>query len=613
MTGTGNYAELIEKRFDIACRRFGLNGHGAGREPPELDCSRFRPPSPGRSAKVVLMRMHRSRPGLGLGRGDRLAVAHALAAAGRRASTATSSAISRAYGAADVLVLRCSTASAPRALLHASASSPWASASSSCRAGSATARFECCDMVANTLGVLLGWAAALFLPQASASLEHARRAAARRRRSCRRSRACRRPGVLLVAFQSMVSVGDTYFVGRLGTAPLAGLALVFPLIMLLQMTSAGAMGGGVSSAIARALGAGDAAGGAPAGGARAGHRRRHGRRRSPSSFSRFGPAALPPARRRGRDASRNALAYSQHHLRRRDHGVDRQHALQRAARHRQHAGAGADADRRRAACTCRSPADAGARASASPAPASPTSPPSASPALAMALIVFRRSSRCGRSAATGGSSGACSARSCASAPSRSLNALQTVLTAVILTGFVGRYGAAALAGYGVGLRLELLQIPLVFAVGQALVVLVGTQHRRRPRGARQAHRLDRRRASPRRSASPSAWRWRCSRSPGSACSAPTRRCSTAARATCAPWRRSIRCSPRASRSTSPRRAPGRVLPPVLAGTVRLALVIAGGAGRCFAARPLRGDRGCDDRVRRADHLVRRRTHEMEIA
>jgi Na+-driven multidrug efflux pump len=55
-----------------------------------------------------------------------------------------------------------------------------------------------------------------------------------------------------------------------------------------------------------------------------------------------------------------------------------------------------------------------------------------------------------------------------------LNSLQTVITAVVITGFVGRYGAAALAGYGVGLRLELLQIPLVFAVGQALVVLVGT-------------------------------------------------------------------------------------------------------------------------------------------
>ena len=46
MSGTGNYAELMEKRFDIACRRFNMNGHGAGREPPELDCSRFRPPSP---------------------------------------------------------------------------------------------------------------------------------------------------------------------------------------------------------------------------------------------------------------------------------------------------------------------------------------------------------------------------------------------------------------------------------------------------------------------------------------------------------------------------------------------------------------------------------------
>jgi len=46
MTGMGNFAELIEKRFEIACRRFGLNGHGAGRRPAELDCSRFRAPVP---------------------------------------------------------------------------------------------------------------------------------------------------------------------------------------------------------------------------------------------------------------------------------------------------------------------------------------------------------------------------------------------------------------------------------------------------------------------------------------------------------------------------------------------------------------------------------------
>jgi len=52
MRGTGNYAELIAKRFDVACRRLGLNGHGGGRRPPELDCSRFVPPSPAGQMKL---------------------------------------------------------------------------------------------------------------------------------------------------------------------------------------------------------------------------------------------------------------------------------------------------------------------------------------------------------------------------------------------------------------------------------------------------------------------------------------------------------------------------------------------------------------------------------
>jgi DNA repair photolyase len=47
MTGTGNYAELLAKRFEIACRRLRLNGAERGTRPRrELDCSRFRPPSP---------------------------------------------------------------------------------------------------------------------------------------------------------------------------------------------------------------------------------------------------------------------------------------------------------------------------------------------------------------------------------------------------------------------------------------------------------------------------------------------------------------------------------------------------------------------------------------
>ena len=52
MRGTGNYAELIDRRFDIACRRHGLNGHGGGRRTPALDCTRFVPPSPAGQMKL---------------------------------------------------------------------------------------------------------------------------------------------------------------------------------------------------------------------------------------------------------------------------------------------------------------------------------------------------------------------------------------------------------------------------------------------------------------------------------------------------------------------------------------------------------------------------------
>ena len=64
------------------------------------------------------------------------------------------------------------------------------------------------------------------------------------------------PNVLVMVTQASVGLIETYFVGKLGTAALAGVALVFPVVMLMQMMSAGAMGGGISSAIARALGSG---------------------------------------------------------------------------------------------------------------------------------------------------------------------------------------------------------------------------------------------------------------------------------------------------------------------------------------------------------------------
>jgi putative MATE family efflux protein len=64
------------------------------------------------------------------------------------------------------------------------------------------------------------------------------------------------PNVLVMVAQASVGLIETYFVGQLGTDALAGVSLVFPAVMLMQMMSAGAMGGGIASAIARALGSG---------------------------------------------------------------------------------------------------------------------------------------------------------------------------------------------------------------------------------------------------------------------------------------------------------------------------------------------------------------------
>jgi putative MATE family efflux protein len=55
---------------------------------------------------------------------------------------------------------------------------------------------------------------------------------------------------------ALAAIAETAYVGSFGVASLAGMALVFPLVMLQSMLSAGAMGGGVSSAVSRALGAG---------------------------------------------------------------------------------------------------------------------------------------------------------------------------------------------------------------------------------------------------------------------------------------------------------------------------------------------------------------------
>jgi putative MATE family efflux protein len=62
------------------------------------------------------------------------------------------------------------------------------------------------------------------------------------------------PNLLVMLAQASTGLIETWWVSKLGTDALTGMAVVFPGFMMMQMLSAGAMGGGISSAIARALG-----------------------------------------------------------------------------------------------------------------------------------------------------------------------------------------------------------------------------------------------------------------------------------------------------------------------------------------------------------------------
>ena len=282
------------------------------------------------------------------------------------------------------------------------------------------------------------------------------------------------PGIVLALFQTAVSVADTYYVGRLGTESLAGLALVFPMVMLLQMTSAGAMGGGVSSAVARALGAG--------------HRDSartlvvHGLAIGVGGGLAFTLLLLVF----GRDLYRllggrgeslaQALAYS--------HLLFSGAVLVWIAN--------TLASLLRGSGNTLTPALAFAGTALVQIPLSGALTLGWAPfprlgiagaaiayvtafglaSLAMAIGVWKSPLRPQR--AHWRFEGRLFREILRVGALASLSAVQTVLTAVILTGFVARFGTAALAGFGVGARLELLQVPIVFAIAQALVVMVGT-------------------------------------------------------------------------------------------------------------------------------------------
>jgi MATE family, multidrug efflux pump len=283
------------------------------------------------------------------------------------------------------------------------------------------------------------------------------------------------PNAAVTLLQSGVSVLDAYFVARLGADAIAGVSLVFPVVMLMQTMSSGGMGGGVSSAVARALGAGRRAD--------ADALATHALLIALGFGVAFSGAVLVggPALYRamgGRAATLDAaLAYSNLLF----------------------AGAVAPWTFNTLTNVVRGTGHMTMAAtlvlgtSLLQLVLSPTLINGWGPfprlgvrgAAAALVVAF-----CVGSAVVAAYlvSGRALVRMRARVTPRTAlfreilrvglpGALNTVLTnstVLLLTGIVGQYGTFALAGYGIGVRLEYLQIPLVFGMGAALVAMVGT-------------------------------------------------------------------------------------------------------------------------------------------
>lgn len=284
------------------------------------------------------------------------------------------------------------------------------------------------------------------------------------------------PNIFLAFMQAMVSLGDTWFISQTGTSGLAGIALVFPLIMLMQMLSAGAIGGGVSSAISRALGSGNIE--------KAQMLAMHAVLIAlafglllTGVMLAIGPGLYVLLGGKGA-ALDSAIAYSSIVF-----------------------GGGSAvwlcnilANIFRGTGNMMVPATVLSILAAIQIPLCGSLVMGWGPFPQMGIVGAAISYVCCFGAAalyfafhiqTG--------RSGLHLPWRklklnvslfrdilgvgllsSVNAVQTIVTAVIVTGLVGSFGTAAIAGFGLGVRLELLQIPIIFAIGSALVPMVGT-------------------------------------------------------------------------------------------------------------------------------------------
>jgi putative MATE family efflux protein len=277
------------------------------------------------------------------------------------------------------------------------------------------------------------------------------------------------PTTGLMVLQIGVAIAETWIVGRLGTDALAGFVLVVPFMALMINMANGGMGGSVASALARALGAG---------------RREDARALVPHAlvvgwgfafvFMALAWTVLPHLFRLmgGRDSAlEQALAYSNW------------------------AFAGAVlvwpscflAALLRGAGDAATPSRIGAGASIAYVALSAVLTPSlglvglviAGTAVTAASVTLQvRAVRRGRLGFVPSFTGVRLQRRLFGEILRvgllgSASTVTGALTALLVTGLVGRFGTAALAGYGIGMRLEIMLAPLAFGIGTGLTTLIG--------------------------------------------------------------------------------------------------------------------------------------------
>ena len=281
------------------------------------------------------------------------------------------------------------------------------------------------------------------------------------------------PTVTVLVAQTAVNIAEAWYVGFLGTDALAGAALVFPVFMLMTMTSNGGLGSGVASSVARAVGGG--------------------RREDADAllFHAMVLAVIAGALFTAGTALGGPVLY-------RALG-GRGEALEAALRYSNYLFAGAipvwivnlQAAALRGSGNVRVPALVVLFGAMVTIPLSPVLIFGLGPmprlgiggagiafglyycAAMLFLLRYMASGRSGLTLRVVRLRARLFADILKVGIPTALNAVLTNLTVILVTGAVGRFGTSALAGYGISSRLDYIMIPLLFGVSTATLTMVG--------------------------------------------------------------------------------------------------------------------------------------------